>query len=186
MRALLKHVLAFWLLIMAPLSAHALVRVDVDLSSQTMTVRSGSGDTYVWPISSGRAGHLTPNGVFRPRAMYTMVYSAKYGNAPMPHSIFFYGQYAIHGTTAVGNLGHPASHGCIRLLPSNAAALFAMVKEEGAVIRVSGSPYGEIAHSGRHHTQIAHNGRHPAQALAFAPVHHARTLNQWAHNPLAR
>jgi single-stranded-DNA-specific exonuclease len=38
-----------------------------------------------------------------------MVHSAKYGNAPMPHSIFFYGQYAIHGTNAVGALGSPAS-----------------------------------------------------------------------------
>ena len=58
--------------------------------------------TY-WPISSGRAGYLTPRGVFRPRAIYAMVHSAKYGNAPMPHSIFFYGQYAIHGTNAVGS-----------------------------------------------------------------------------------
>ncbi len=176
MRNLFKHLLALWFLVMAQTYAHALVRVDVDLSSQTMIVNSGSGETYVWPISSGRAGHLTPNGVFRPRALYTMVHSAKYGNAPMPHSIFFYGQYAIHGTTAVGNLGHPASHGCIRLSPANAATLFAMVQEEGAQIRISGSPYSEMA---RHE-------RHSTAALAFAPVRHTRTLNQWAHNPLAR
>ena len=56
-------------------------------------------------------------------ALYTMVHSAKYGNAPMPHSIFFYGQYAIHGTDAVSSLGHPASHGCIRLSPDHAATL---------------------------------------------------------------
>ena len=84
-------------------------------------------------------GPLTPRGVFRPRALYTMVHSAKYGNAPMPHSIFFYGQYAIHGTTAVGNLGSPASHGCIRLSPANAATLFAMVESQGAQIRIGGS-----------------------------------------------
>ena len=59
----------------------------------------------------------TPRGIFRPQALYTMVHSAKYGNAPMPHSIFFHGQYAIHGTTAVGTLGRPASHGCVRLSP---------------------------------------------------------------------
>ena len=104
-----------------------------------MIVHSGSGETYVWPISSGRAGHATPRGVFRPRALYAMVHSAKYGNAPMPHSIFFYGQYAIHGTTAVGNLGRPASHGCIRLSPANAATLFAMVERQGAEIRIVGS-----------------------------------------------
>ncbi len=96
-----------------------------------MTVHSGSGETYVWPISSGKAGHATPNGVFRPRAMYAMVHSAKYNNAPMPHSIFFYGQYAIHGTDAVGALGRPASHGCVRISPAHAAALFAMVQKQG-------------------------------------------------------
>lgn len=176
MRILFKHLLAVWVLLMAQTYAHAVVRVDVDLSSQRMIVSSGSGETYVWPISSGRAGHLTPNGVFRPRALYTMVHSAKYGNAPMPHSIFFYGQYAIHGTTAVGNLGHPASHGCIRLSPANAATLFAMVQEEGAQIRITGSPYGEMAH----------HERHSGVALAFAPIRHTRSLNQWAHNPLAR
>src|ERR1700749_2221396 len=130
--------LALVFLIAAPTYACAHVEINIDLSSQTMTVHSGSGETYVWPISSGKAGHATPNGVFRPQAMYTMVHSAKYDNAPMPHSIFFHGQYAIHGTTAVDALGHVASHGCVRRAPGNAATLFAMVKEEGAVISIGG------------------------------------------------
>jgi lipoprotein-anchoring transpeptidase ErfK/SrfK len=50
----------------------------------------------------------------------------------MPHSIFFYGGYAIHGTDAVSNLGRPASHGCIRLHPSNARTLFNLVKSHGS------------------------------------------------------
>ncbi len=136
---------ALAVLIAAPTYAYAHVEINVDLSSQTMTVHSGSGETYVWRISSGKAGHATPNGVFRPRAMYAMVHSAKYGNAPMPHSIFFYGQYAIHGTNAVGNLGRPASHGCVRISPANAAMLFAMVQRQGAEIRIVGSPFSDIA-----------------------------------------
>ena len=71
-----------------------------------------------------------------------MVHSAKYNNAPMPHAIFFYGQYAIHGTNAVGALGSPASHGCIRLSPQHAALLFAMVQSEGAEIRIEGASAG--------------------------------------------
>jgi len=106
-----------------------------------------------------------------------MVHSAKYNNAPMPHSIFFYGQYAIHGTGAVGALGRPASHGCIRLSPANAATLFAMVQAQGAQIRIEGSGQ-QVAHA-RH--------RHEAgSALAYAPVHHAKTLRQWAKNPAER
>ena len=87
-----KHILALAALLAAPNYAHAYIDINIDLTSQTMIVHSGTGETYVWPISSGRAGHATPRGVFRPRALYTMVHSAKYGNAPMPHSIFFYCQ----------------------------------------------------------------------------------------------
>jgi lipoprotein-anchoring transpeptidase ErfK/SrfK len=57
--------------------------------------------------------------------------SLKYDRAPMPHSIFFRGGYAIHGTNHVKSLGRPASHGCIRLHPSNAKKLFKLVKTSG-------------------------------------------------------
>jgi hypothetical protein len=176
MRTLFKHLLALAVLWAAPSYAYAHVDIDIDLASQTMTVHSGTGETYVWPISSGRAGYATPRGVFRPRALYTMVHSAKYGNAPMPHSIFFYGQYAIHGTAAVGNLGRPASHGCVRISPGNAAALFAMVQRQGAEIRIVGSPFSDVARS----------ERRSGSALAFAPMRHTRTLKEWARDPLAR
>jgi lipoprotein-anchoring transpeptidase ErfK/SrfK len=171
---LLARLLTLALLIAAPSYAYAHVEINIDLTSQTMTVRSGSGETYVWPISSGKAGHATPRGVFRPRALYAMVHSAKYGNAPMPHSIFFHGQYAIHGTTAVGNLGRPASHGCIRISPANAATLFAMVQRQGAEIRIVGSPFSDIARS----------ERRSGSALGFAPIRHTQTLKEWARDPL--
>jgi hypothetical protein len=176
MGTLFARLLALAVLIAAPSYASAHVEINIDLRSQTMTVHSGSGQTFVWPMSSGKAGHATPNGVFRPRALYAMVHSAKYGNAPMPHSIFFYGQYAIHGTTAVGNLGRPASHGCVRISPANAATLFAMVQRQGAEIRIVGSPFSDIARS----------ERRSGSALGFAPFHHTRTLKEWARDPLAR
>jgi hypothetical protein len=173
--------IVFWLLALvvlfaAPSAACASVQFDIDLSSQTMIVHSGSGETHVWPISSGRLGYLTPRGVFRPRALYSMAYSPKYGNAPMPHSIVFYRQYAIHGTTEVGSLGRPASHGCVRLSPSNAATLFAMVQRQGAEIRIVGSPFSDVARG----------ERRSGSPLAFAPIRHTRTLKEWARDPLTR
>jgi lipoprotein-anchoring transpeptidase ErfK/SrfK len=174
MRTLFKHLLALTMLLTATSYAQAHVDINIDLTSQTMTVYSGTGETYLWPISSGRAGYPTPRGVFRPRALYTMVRSAKYGNAPMPRSISFYGQHAIHGTNAVGNLGRLASHGCIRISPANAPTLFAMVERQGAEIRIVGSPFSDVARE-----------RHSGSALAFAPVRH-RTLKEWARDPLAR
>ena len=59
----------------------------------------------------------------------------------MPHSIFFHGGYAIHGSYEINRLGGPASHG-FRLHPANAATLFELVESEGmgaTTIVVSGS-----------------------------------------------
>ena len=63
--------------------------------------------------------------------MHRRYYSPKYYNSPMPNAIFFYYGFAIHGTNEIGRLGGPASHGCIRLHPSHAAALFALVQRNG-------------------------------------------------------
>ena len=49
----------------------------------------------------------------------------------MPWSVFFNGNYAIHGTTAVGQLGSPASHGCVRLHTDNARVFFDLVEQYG-------------------------------------------------------
>ena len=121
------------------------VTINVDLSSQTMQVTSAAGESYTWAISSGRAGFNTPRGYYKPTNLQRMHYSRKYDMSPMPHSIFFRGGYAIHGTAELGRLGRPASHGCIRLAPGNAAKLFAMVKREGARISISGSPLRTVS-----------------------------------------
>ena len=71
-----------------------------------------------------RGGYGTPSGIFHPQSMARRYFSRKYYNAPMPHAIFFYGGFAIHGTNELSRLGGPASHGCVRLHPSHAAALF--------------------------------------------------------------
>jgi lipoprotein-anchoring transpeptidase ErfK/SrfK len=86
---------------------------------------------YAWPVSTGRRGYGTPSGVFHPQMMARRWFSRKYYNSPMPHSIFFYHGYAIHGSYDLARLGGPASHGCVRLHPSNAAALFALVERSG-------------------------------------------------------
>jgi|APMI01.1.fsa_nt_gi hypothetical protein len=126
--------------VVAASAAHARVNISIDLSSQTMRVSSPSGGSHTWAISSARSGYVTPRGSYSPTSLQRMHYSKKYHNSPMPHSIFFRGGYAIHGTGAVSQLGRPASHGCIRLAPGNAARLFQMVKAEGASIHISGSP----------------------------------------------
>jgi hypothetical protein len=50
---------------------------------------------------------------------------------PMPWAVFFHRGYAVHGTMEAYNLGHAASHGCVRLRPDNASILFSLVRREG-------------------------------------------------------
>lgn len=105
--------------------------VDIDLSEQKMTVRLDARTLYYWPVSTARSGYRTPKGTFRPYRLERMWYSTIYDYAPMPYSIFFYGGYAIHGTTEISRLGRPASHGCVRLHPENARLLYGLIREVG-------------------------------------------------------
>ena len=119
----------------APLEAAAPpppdVRVDISLSRQRMVVTVAGVERHAWPVSTARKGYRTPLGSYRPERMHKRYFSRKYDNAPMPYAIFFHKGWAIHGTDAVGRLGRPASHGCVRLHPKNARALFALVSEHG-------------------------------------------------------
>src|SRR5262249_31253836 len=125
--------------------AQAAVVVVIDKSQQRMSVAVDGQVRYDWPVSTGRPGHSTPNGVYHPERLARTWFSRQYYNSPMPHSIFFNGGFAIHGSYEISRLGGPASHGCIRLHPSHAASLFALVESEGSAhtkIIVTGSSPG--------------------------------------------
>ena len=120
-------------LLAAPLfgtPAQAEVFIAVNKSTQSMSVMVDGRERYRWPVSTGLDGG-PPSGAYQPERMERMWHSRKYDWSPMPHAIFFHHGYAIHGTGYVSRLGRPASHGCVRLHPSHAAQLFALVRSEG-------------------------------------------------------
>jgi lipoprotein-anchoring transpeptidase ErfK/SrfK len=121
----------FALLMLAADAAAANVVAKISISQQTMEVVVNGRTAHRWAVSTGAGRARTPTGTFRPIRMHRQWYSRRYNNAPMPHSIFFYKGYAIHGTDQISRLGRPASKGCIRLHPKNAAALFALVRQHG-------------------------------------------------------
>jgi hypothetical protein len=84
-------------------------------------------ELYRWPVSTGRRGHITPSGTFHPIRLERHWYSRQYELTPMPWAMFFFRGYAVHGTMEAYNLGHAASHGCVRLRPDHAATLFSLV-----------------------------------------------------------
>ncbi|HUC51105.1 MAG TPA: L,D-transpeptidase [Xanthobacteraceae bacterium] len=131
----IRHVLtsaAFAVMLFGAASrAEASIVVNIDRGSQRMYVNVDGVPRYNWRISTARRGYITPPGTYHPQMLAQRWYSKKYYNSPMPHSIFFYGGFAIHGTYEISHLGAPVSHGCVRLDPGNAAILYGLVQREG-------------------------------------------------------
>lgn len=128
----LAGLIAFGVLpIFATASAAAGLVASIDLSSQTMVVSQNGVVKYRWKVSTGRRGYGTPTGSYTAKWLSRHHRSRKYNNAPMPYAVFFRGGYAVHGTYEIKNLGRPASHGCVRLHPDNAAKFFSLVQKTG-------------------------------------------------------
>jgi hypothetical protein len=133
MRGSTAFVLALLCAVVAPATAiGAEIRVVVDKSTQRMTVSVDGVVRHDWPVSTGMTDYATPVGAFTPSRLARRHFSREWDNAPMPNSIFFTDAgHAIHGSSAIGRLGTPASHGCVRLAPANASVLFNLVTAEG-------------------------------------------------------
>jgi len=112
-------------------SAAECVRAEIDLSEQRLYLFVDGSLRDIWPVSTARRGYRTPVGSFRPTRLERSWYSRKYDWTPMPHSVFFLGGYAIHGTTEIKRLARLVSHACIRLHPTNAANFLNLVRQAG-------------------------------------------------------
>lgn len=87
------------------------------------TGRGSAGRSYCPDI---HRGCKTPSGVYRVYSKggakcHSSRYPVGRGGAPMPYCMFFNKNYALHGSYEVPN--YNASHGCVRLMPSDAAWL---------------------------------------------------------------
>ncbi len=111
--------------------AEAKLDLFVDKSAQQISVIQNGRLLYVWPVSTGQDRFSTTSGVYMPERLERTWFSRAYYNSPMPHAIFFHHGYAIHGSYDIARLGGPASHGCVRLHPQDAALLYGMVEQEG-------------------------------------------------------
>jgi len=136
-------------------AARADVVIVVNKSTQRLAVSVDGTPRYEWPVSTARMGYNTPNGTYGVERMEVQWFSRKYDWSPMPHSIFFNGGYAIHGSYEIGRLGTPASHGCIRLHPNNATILYRLVE------------------ANRHSTRIVVTGDRPS-GMYMSSTHRAR------------
>lgn len=97
------------------------------INANGKVVKSGHGSGGRRYCPDIRRGCKTPSGTFRiiskgGPGCRSSRYPVGRGGAPMPYCMFFTRYYAIHGSYEVP--GYNASHGCIRLYPSDARWLY--------------------------------------------------------------
>ena len=132
MKTILAAAAASLLLQFSPVAAQAATLVaNISIGKQMMTVSENGFVKYRWKVSTARNGYVTPTGSWSVKWLSRDHRSRKYDNAPMPFAVFFNGGYAVHATFDLKRLGRPASHGCVRLHPDNAAQFFSLARQAG-------------------------------------------------------
>jgi lipoprotein-anchoring transpeptidase ErfK/SrfK len=91
-------------------------------------VRAYQGNSVVrsMVVSTGIARYPTPPGRYKIYAKYPSVTMSGPGYylTGVPHTMFYYRGYALHGTYWHNNFGTPMSHGCVNLTQNDAAWLY--------------------------------------------------------------
>lgn len=104
--------------------------IDINLTSQTLTAYEGDEPVFSSLISSGTRTHPTVTGQFRvwhrtrSQTMDGRRLGYNYYLENVPYVMYFYRDYAIHGTYWHNNFGTPMSHGCVNMKTEEAEWLF--------------------------------------------------------------
>jgi lipoprotein-anchoring transpeptidase ErfK/SrfK len=153
-------------MIEAALPVEAPLTLRADLSARMIFVQRGDSTLKTYAVAVGQDRYPTPEGTFTiskivwnpswhppPEADWAKGKKAKGpgdpGNPMKVVKIFFHDpDYYIHGTGDVESLGSAASHGCLRMDPTEVADLAKIIMEHG------GEPHEEnwfwrILHSRR-------------------------------------
>jgi hypothetical protein len=119
------------------LSAEGPMLLVVNLATQRAMLFRNGVPIAASTVSTGKAGHETPTGVFTILQKRKEHYSNLYDDAPMPNmQRLTWGGVALHA----GNLpGYPASHGCIRL-PMEFSKLLFDVTALGMTVVITSVP----------------------------------------------
>ena len=100
--------------------------IDVDLTTQTLTAYIGESAVFTAVVSTGRSATPTVEGTYRVYSKYVSTHMSGpgYSLPNVPHVMFFYRGYSIHGTYWHNNFGTPMSHGCVNMTRADAKWLY--------------------------------------------------------------
>ncbi|MDQ3265361.1 MAG: L,D-transpeptidase [Myxococcota bacterium] len=104
--------------------------IHIDLTEQTLVAYQGSTPVRATLISTGKEGHVTPRGLYQVNRVYQtkpmngVDELGPYQVQEVPWTLFFRGNYAMHGAYWHNAFGGPRSHGCVNLPPADARWLY--------------------------------------------------------------
>ncbi len=100
--------------------------IEVNLTSQTLTAWQGDTPVNTFVISSGKWSTQTLPGTFH---IYIKLRTARmigldYDTPDVPNTMYYDGDFAIHGAYWHNSFGVPVSHGCVNMRVPDSAWLF--------------------------------------------------------------
>jgi hypothetical protein len=100
--------------------------IEVNVTTQQVTAWEHDVPVMTFRTSTGLANTPTVVGEFRiyVKLLSTRMSGPGYDLPNVPHTMYFYSGYALHGAYWHNNFGQPMSHGCVNLSPENAQLLF--------------------------------------------------------------
>lgn len=100
--------------------------IDIDLSEQRLYAYQDDTIVDSFLVSTGTWQYPTPVGRFAVwiKLRYTDMSGPGYYLPDVPYTMYFYGDYGIHGTYWHDNFGTPMSHGCVNMITEEAGWLF--------------------------------------------------------------
>jgi peptidoglycan hydrolase-like protein with peptidoglycan-binding domain len=111
----------------AALAEEAPLQIFVSKDTQSLVVYDGDQPVATSNVSTGKAGHTTPSGIFSILEKQKMHHSNLYDDAEMPFmQRITWSGVALHESGHVPD--YPASHGCVRMPRTFAKSLYGMTK----------------------------------------------------------
>lgn len=100
--------------------------LEINLTTQRLIAWEGNRPVYAVIVSTGKPTTPTPSGVFaiQSKRRLERMRGEDYDLPDVPHAMYFYRGYAIHGTYWHKRFGTPVSHGCINVATDHAQWLF--------------------------------------------------------------
>ena len=112
--------------VVSPAAARGQKWIEIDLSSQTLVAHQGDSVVLRTKVSTGLRNTPTPVGRYSVRVKIrrqTMT-GPGYSLPNVQWVMYFYRDYAIHGTYWHNRFGRPMSHGCVNARNSDARFLY--------------------------------------------------------------